>query len=499
MAIVEVRKVFKTNLRGLLGILLACLSLTIATSSLRVCAGEQGGGGAPVKKEPTVAEKITGAQNPQKDSEEREELIKGLGGVSPEQERDNKVVEGLLDIATKVDDDPSVRVAAILTLGTLETNVTRDHKSKNKTIQPFAAILKNAPGNGVGGESAPVRRAVVKVWRQTLSADGLQDKDVGFRALVDIARNKNEQNQGLRNECILAIGDFGDLEGLQIIVDILNEQDSYVREKAASALSVLIQKVATAADKVGIATIRKLIELLADQKTSDDLKINVMDALAQLIQNGNGSAAREGLQPIKDIVAKSEQIKLVIGGIHALGVIGTIDALEPLKKAYKDCLDLKQPSKNTDVRIAVVRATRNVLTTQKKAKAMDMKAASDGAALLVTVTDEDPAMEVKASAVYAMRTLEGKKFDAQKKEAIESLFYLLKDKKTPEDLKKKIPETLEYITGMDFEQDIPKWGKWLDEKYGGGKHHNDAPADAPKAPEPPKDAPKAAPDAPKGK
>src|SRR5262249_45036990 len=157
----------------------------------------------------------------------------------------------------KTDDDPSVRVTAIKTLGTIERNVTRDHKARNKYIDPFATILKHASTSaGDSGEPAPVRKAVARVFRETLVADDLKSMDVGFKALIEIAKNKNEPLAGLRGETILAIGEIGSPDGLQPIIDILNEQDQMMKEKAAVALSNLIFAIGDKAKDVNIATIR---------------------------------------------------------------------------------------------------------------------------------------------------------------------------------------------------------------------------------------------------
>jgi HEAT repeat protein len=461
--------------RGLLGICFAGLAVSLCAGN--VLAGDEGGGGrrGDKEREIPVAEKITKAQDVREDSEKREELIKGLAAVTPESERDNHVVEGLLEIANKLEDDPSVRVTAIKTLGTIEKNVTRDHKAKNKYIDPFSVILKHGPSSPAAGdgEAAPVRKAVAHVFRETLEAGGLKDKDPGWKTLVEIAHNKYEPLFGLRGECILAIGDFGDVDGLQPIIDILNETDQGIKEKAAIALSNLIFAIGENSNKVNIATIRKLIEMLTDPKTGEDLKISVMQALAQLIQNGNTSAAREGLQPIKEIVAKDPNANLVIGGIKALGTIGTSEAIDPLKKAYDDNFDKAAPTKEADVKIraAVVRAIRAVLNVQARSKQYDAKAAHEGATLLIKVVDDDSATDVKGAAVYAMRMLQNKKFIAEWPDAIESLLYLLKAPATDKAMKEKIGESLEYLTGMDYATDtkegVAKWFTWFDTKYKG--------------------------------
>ena len=469
--------------RGLFGIVIASMAVSMSAGNVRAANEDGGAGRRDREKELPVAEKILKAQDVREDSEKREELIKGLGGVKPDEERDNHVVESLLEIANRFDDDPSVRVTSIKTLGTLEKNVTRDHKAKNKYIAPFAIILKHGPSTPAAndGEPAPVRKAVAHVFRETLDSNGLPDKDPGFKSLVEIAQNKNEKLLGLRGECILAVGEFGDIDGLQPIIDILNEPDQMMKEKAAIALSSLIFNIGDKAQQINIATIRKLIELLIDTKTSEDLKVSVMQALAQLIQSGNTSAAREGLPPIKDIVARDPNANLVIGGIKALGTIGTSEAIEPLKKAYADNMDKAAPNKDADVKIrsAVVRAIRAVLNVQAHSKQFDAKAAHDGSTLLIGVVDDDAAADTKNAAVYALRMLQNKKFVQDLPDGIEALLYLLKAPNLDKTMKDKIGETLEYLTGMDFPPDtkegVAKWFAWFDTKYKGKRTAQKAP------------------------
>jgi HEAT repeat protein len=419
----------------------------------------QNNAAAAGSREPSTAERIAIAKNTTKDPEERETAIKALANVSGELERDNKVVEELLEIAVREDDEPFVRVPSIETLGTLQNNVTRDNKAKNKYMEPFAAILKNT------NESAPVRRAVAKVYRKTLDHDGLKDHDVAFRALLEIARSKHEPNPGLRLECIMAIGEFGDIEALKYLADMLNEEDSMVREKSAMAIYMLLSKIPEAGDKVLLPTITKLVDMLQDQRMSSDLQIEVMKALAQLLRNGN-TAARIGLPAIKEIVVRAKDERLIVGAVTALGIIGTAEAVEPLKKTYEDFstdADAKN-EKAVQVRQAVVRALRSVLSYQRNRKPFDARATHEAATILVKVVDDDPSDQVKGSAVYAMRCLYPKQFESEQKEAVGSLIYLLRETKNDE-LKAKIPESLEYITQMDYGTESRRWFEWYDKQY----------------------------------
>ena len=463
---------------------LRALAALIGAVSLYATAGESA---APQEKnkarEKTAAEKIELAQDTRQYPENRCAFIQGLTAISDRDVQDNRVVEGLLDIAVKSDDDPRVRVAAISALGEIEKNITHDHRAKNKYIGPFAAILKTADG----GQPAPVRKAIAKVFDETLNPDGPLDRSEGFKALADIARNKDEKNIGLRHACILAVGNFGDVEGLSVLAEILNEPDQLVKEKAAVALSSLIFKAGEKGSRdVALPTIQKLLGLLNDSNTDENLKISVMSALAQLIANGNTSAARAGLQPIKDIVAKDINTNLVIGGIQALGIVATADAVEPLKKAYDDNNNAADPNKAVDVRVrvAVIRAIDAVIHFQAHAKPLDAKAVSAAGQLLVHAIDFDAAPEVKHAAVFALSSLQDKHFsaievladpdDATKGKmplraaAIEALLYLTKDSSHPPtpEMKEKIESSLEYLTGLDFGVDkegLARWWKWWEE------------------------------------
>src|ERR1041385_1762211 len=126
--------------------------------------------------------------------------------------------------------------------------------------------------------------------------------------------------------------------------------------------------------------------MLQDQRMSMDLQIEVMKALAQLLRNGN-TAARIGLPAIKEIVVRAKEERLIIGAVTALGIIGTSEAVDPLKKTYDD-FATEADGKNEKaiaVRQAVVKAMRSILSFQRNRKPFDAKATHEASTLLVKV------------------------------------------------------------------------------------------------------------------
>jgi hypothetical protein len=201
-----------------------------------------------------------------------------------------------------------------------------------------------------------------------------------------------------------------------------------------------------------------------------DLRVNVARVLAQLMRDGNAQA-RQAMPVIMGLVTRAQEGKLVKGGVEALGLIGSADAVEPLKTAYADFLPLAaapgteaavaDKPQDAEVRLAVVYALVSVLSGQNSRTQHDAKAVHESAVLLVKVVDDDPSSSVKEAAAFAMRYLYPVKFKAEHREAIDALVYCLRQSGTSEALKDKIIESLESITGQSFNKDVKRWDDWF--------------------------------------
>lgn len=427
------------------------------------------------EKEKTLAEWMAIVRSPAKASSERVPAIRKVGEVtSPEEERDNKISDGLMDVL-KSAGDLFVRKACVESLAKLQKNCNsklKDHFRKS-FVDIFTAKEK---------ERLVLRSSVAEAFREVLDNQSLPDKDV-YTAVVAVAKSPREP-EGFRGTCITIIGKFGADDGIEILAGLLSDPSQLIREKAAGAIYDWLA-TSTTESKIPLPAITKLVEMLTDKTMQADLKVNVMKALAQMMREGN-TAALKALPSIKEIVEKTEDQKLLLGGIMSLGIIGSADAVEPLKKAYKDYFPEKPAAKADDkdkektpadggkdveVRKAVMDALVTVLATQadkaERAKAFEPKAVHETAVLLIKALDDDPSATVKNASVFAMQYLYPPKFVAEQKEALDALITLMRTLKPDDDLKPKIVDALKAISDMDFGDDIGRWDSWFHGKFGG--------------------------------
>ena len=217
------------------------------------------GGDAP--KEVAVSDRVAQAKNVNEESEKRIKAIESLAAISEKDVLDNHVIDALIDVA-KGDPDPFVRVSAIRTLGVIERNVTHAHNAKTAYLEPFADILKKSD------DYPPVRVAVASVFKDTLIPTELKDRDVAFKALVDIVNIKDpktaKEMYGLKLECIAGIGNFASPQSLDILMSLLNDPDPIVKETVAKAIFNLLNKTSESAGNVTFATVKKLVDIMED-------------------------------------------------------------------------------------------------------------------------------------------------------------------------------------------------------------------------------------------
>jgi HEAT repeat protein len=248
---------------------------------LAVCVGSIN---AAEPKPETVSQRLLKAKSANLDPELRVLAIDSLAGVSKEEESDNKVIEGLLDIV-KSTNDIFVRIAAIDALGKLQINVTKDDKAKTKYLDPFLAILKSKD------EHVKVRVAVANVFKLTLDKNKLADTDQVFKpAILPVASNKADPTL-LRVVCIQAIGEFGKAENIAILADLLIEEDPQIRTATVDAILTLMSKAAEV--QVPVPVVNKLLDVMRDEKADLVLRVAVMKLMAQLIRENNTTAKNE--------------------------------------------------------------------------------------------------------------------------------------------------------------------------------------------------------------
>jgi HEAT repeat protein len=387
---------------------------------------------------------------------ERVQAIDKLGALSDAGlVRDNGVVDALIGIAKPKDaksgGDIFVRIAAI---GALKRLQNIESRAKDKYIVPLSAILKDK------AEHMLVAREVALNFSETLDPNGLQDKEAS-KTVSAIALDK-QAKQALRIACIAALGNFGQPEGLDTLAGLLNE-DQLIKEAAAGALYELLNRL-DGTTELKVPTVAKLVEMVNDDKLQPDLRVNVMKVVATLMRDGSASA-KQALPKLIEIVKSAQDDKLVIGAIHALGIIGTADSVEPLATAYLDYKPAanteagKLGGKEQDVRNAVVTALVTVLSNQGGKPSPDTKAVTTAATLLVKALDEDPSPAVKRNALFAMKYMypfTTKTKDACRMVKDAALEHLNKQGQS-DDIKHAIVEVLTAITGKDFGLDGKRW------------------------------------------
>ena len=435
--------------------------------------------------EKTTAELVGIVKNSVKPARARVEAAIKLGEItSPDEEHDNQVADSLIEVV-KQPSSLFVRSACVTALGKLQANCNKKLKDRFRSI--FVAIIANTK------EYLVLRSAVAGVFKEILDPQNVPDKD-GYKILADIAKNRQEA-VGFRGTAIEAVGKFGADDGIELLAALLSDPEELVREKAAGAIYDWLSRVGEN-QKIPLPAITKMTEMLDDKKLPVELKVNVMKALAQMMREGNTAALR-ALDKIKTIVKTAEDHKLLLGGIEALGIVGSADAVDPLKQAYLDYLPApkaaapaaapapgaapaadadasKVPAKpvegkDVEVRQAVMDALVTVLSTQvdraEAKKPFDTKAVHDTSALLVKAIDDDPSATVKTSAVFAMQYLY--KFPAEQKEALDSLITYLRTLKKDDEQADRIITALKSISGQDFDHDVVRWDTWYQQHLGG--------------------------------
>jgi len=433
------------------------------------------------EKELTTAETVLVVKSKNKSARTRVSAIEKLSDMTQAAEvRDAGVIDAMLTIVNDKESDIFVRIAAVKGLGKLTVN--SDAKFKDKYLPGSITILKDTK------EHFQMRKSISTIYRDVLNKKELVDKDA-YRALVEIAKNKQEA-VGLRASAILGIGNFGADDSLDVLVPMLSDAEPIVVEQTAAAVYEALNRSAGVA--LPLPAINKLVEMLDSKTVAADLKVNVMKVLAQLIRDTNSTAPKAAFPKIIEFVKNNPDDKLVRGGIEALGIIGSAEAVEPLKQAYADyktapvaaavanpdgpIVEPKaaesgkkkaEKAKETDIRMAVMEALISVLSAQGEKKlGFDQKAVHESSVLLIKAAEDDPAPTVQKAAVFALRYLYYPKFKAEHKEAVDALTFKIRDPKSTDELKHDVAETLSFITGQDFGQDAERWNKWFEDHMG---------------------------------
>ena len=433
------------------------------------------GTGPGRKADPTPAELIKTALKKSSSVEDRTKAIDGLSKLAPAGiVRDFRVVEELLALALQKEDDMFVRIAGVEGLGQLQFSLfPQDDYAKNKYIEPFTALIKNAD------ELVWIRVAAVETFRRTLKPDGIKDKEA-FEALRAVAENDDKGPKAvpliIRKVCTKAIGEFGSDKGIQSLVNILSQLnlDLQLREAVVQAMSSLLGTV-TNPDLVTVPTINKLVDMASAKDFPVEIRAEVLKALSRLHAQGAKGVMPRLLEILLKILSDEDNSTLVVCSIEALGILGEDAGLAALEKTYTICFDKNKPSIENDVKIrrAIMLTMGPILSAQnlKRGGPSESTVKQVVELLLKAIERQSTEKEVSQvvnSAIFSLRYLYPKKpaFLHHQRVVIDKFIELLQPKPTPDQEQiQAVMDTLKYLADQDYTEPV-RWIKWYERTYG---------------------------------
>jgi hypothetical protein len=348
----------------------------------------------------------------------------------------------------------------------LESRVTAPATTAAEREAVGSAMLKL-----VNDKQAPtlLRKSAVRALLSA-AASNATTKEQALPALAALANSK--ETSPLRAEALDALITL-DPARSDIIAAITSDADSIEQAQCLLALSTSLMKSPNAAAHIPEATVQALVGVLQHLNSEADARIHAAAALAHAIRQGNATARAAGLPAIIKAMETTQDSEIIIGMCSAAEIIADPDLMPALKKTYADYLDKKDQNKEADtrVRIAVIKAARALLVRESRTKTVptesDLAAVKDAATLLVSVVDDDSFEDCKKEAMRGLRYLYNPAYKALQRDAVESMIFFLKDKKTESysRAREAAVESLESISSMEFGEDAAKWIKWFDQNY----------------------------------
>ena len=439
------------NLTGAWTLGLACLCLGLGLA-------EEGRS----RREPAPAERLAVAKARDAASpRERVAAIKALAALTNAQEaRDLRVAETLLEIVRAKDDDLFVRIEALRGLATLQFNLF-PNMAPAYTI-PLIEVLKD------GKEEELLRAEVTKTFMRTLVPGDLPSRQA-VQAMLELAVEKRTPPM-VRTGAVRASAVVGSYECLPAFCRILGEPepDPILKEAVLRGFGEVVVKIEDA-KAVPVATLLKLNEIAANDKTPVEVRAQALLALAQMKKRG---APGIDLQPIlADVLRRAVHADLVIAAVRTLGVLSDEAVLPDLLRAYGEFYDLKNPGRENDVRIraAIVQALADLLAAQVARRAPHEETVKLVAEKLLALTDPDAERKevpsVVDGAVFGLRYLYPKRppFQAYHQPAIERLLRRLL-KPAASDPQETTRDSLVALARVDLER-LEHWVRWYNAAY----------------------------------
>jgi hypothetical protein len=278
----------------------------------------------------------------------------------------------------------------------------------------------------------------------------------------------------VRSGAVRASAAVGSHECLPAFCRILAEPelDPILKEAVLHGFGEVVVKIEDA-KIVPAATLIKLNEIAASDKTPVEVRAQALLALAQLKRRG---APGIDLGPvIAEVLQRAVHADLVIAAVKALGVLGDEAVLPDLLRAYKDFLDPNHPSRENDVRIraAIVQALADLLAAQIARRAPHEESVKRIAETLVAIADADAERQevstVVDSAIFGLRYLYPKRppFQTYHQTAIEKLLRRLL-KHGASEPQETIRDSLVALARVDPER-LEHWVRWYNRTYPSSK------------------------------
>ncbi len=229
--------------------------------------------------------------------------------------------------------------------------------------KPAAEYLAEVTGGGINEPW----QAAFHLAQMLAVDDSLRGDEDTANAIARALEHRNAENPQVRQFLVLALGSVGHPSSVEVLVPLLDDEDSDVRLKALMALgnigapasSAAVPEVADLLDDedVGIRTYAAyLLGMLEDEAAVGSLTVALNDAAFPVRGNAAVALARlgndAGLDELRKMIDRTylgdhpdlspqQQQDAMIAAIQALGIIDAREAREQLQNVHENDPDLR--------------------------------------------------------------------------------------------------------------------------------------------------------------
>ena len=422
------------------------------------------------REEPTIPERLAVLRNKNgAHPKDRSDNASALGQLTDARElRDQRVVEALCGIARDASDDLFVRMEAITALGTLQYHVFPDGFARGRYSMILIGIVKDAK------EEELLRARAAKILGQTMPADEPLTKQAVV-AMTACAADR-QGSLLLRVACVDALATIGAAKEIfELVGTVLPQRnlDSLLQEHVIKALSEVLSRVETV-EGLSVPDLIRLQRLFMDRSTPAEIRIRCMRALA-ILKRAKVARSLELEPEVRRILAQEENAQFVIEAIKVTGILDDTAFVPSLIKAYADFFDAQKVTRAADVQIRtqIIRTLGGMLSSQASRKRIDAEAIRKTAELFLKIIEPDEGnletSEIREEAIFGLRYLYPKKAEFQRfhQAVAERLVLLLRAAEQQQAAPPQtVIDTLTIITRYPAGEDIQRWEKWYEKKYG---------------------------------